>query len=486
MPSPDLSERFAASLQRELSQHDGPPSAHAAVRAAATASRELLMRRWAATQASDRACPAGSVRRVHYLSMEFLIGRSLGNALAALGLEPQLRQLLEDSGTSLGAVLEDEVDAALGNGGLGRLAACFLDSFAELGLPSFGYGLRYRYGMFAQHIQDGQQVETPDDWMRDGNPWEVARPEAQYVVGFGGRVQVEGNRRRWLAAERLVARAFDLIVPAHHGEHVSTLRLWQACPDGTIDFDAFRRGNLADAARPLEAADTLNWVLYPDDSTYAGRVVRLKQEAFLVSASLQDLIERHLAEHGTLERLAERNAIHLNDTHPALAPAELMRLLMDDHGMEWDDAWALTQDAVSYTNHTLMPEALETWPLQMFGELLPRHLEIIYEINARFLADVRQRFPDDPGMISRVSLIDESGERRVRMAARDRRVAQGQRRVGAAFRADGPDHLRRPGAPVPRPLPQRHQRRHAATLAHAGQPGPQHPDRRRDRRRLAA
>jgi len=420
MPLPDtndLLQTFAAALERELSQHEGTPTAHAAVRAAATASRELLMRRWAETQKRDRAVPAESVRRVHYLSMEFLIGRSLGNALAALGLDAPLRELLESHGSSLPAVLEDEADAALGNGGLGRLAACFLDSFAELGLPSFGYGLRYRYGMFSQHIQDGQQFETPDDWMRDGNPWEIARPELQYKVGFGGRVQVQGNRRRWMPAENLVAKAFDLVVPAHDSEHVSTLRLWQACADGPIDFDAFRRGNHSDAARPLEAADMLNWVLYPDDSTQAGRVLRLKQEAFLVSASLQDLIERHLQEKGSLDGLAERSAIHLNDTHPALAPAELMRLLMDDHGLEWDPAWAIVRKAVSYTNHTLMPEALETWPLHMFGDLLPRHLEIIYEINERFLTEVRERFPEDPAMVSRVSLIDESGERRVRMAA---------------------------------------------------------------------
>jgi starch phosphorylase len=313
-------------------------------------------------------------------------------------------------------VVERELDAALGNGGLGRLAAGFLDSFAEIGLPSFGYGLRYRYGMFAQRVQDGQQVEQPDDWMRDGNPWEIARPATRYAVAFGARVQGEGDLRRWLPAEHLVARAYDLVVPAHHSAHVSTLRLWQACAQGTIDFDAFRRGEQVDAGRALEEADSLNWVLYPDDSTWAGRVLRLKQKALLVSASLQDLIERHLAERGTLEGLAARNAIHLNDTHPALAPAELMRLLVDEHGMAWDAAWAVTRDAVSYTNHTLMPEALETWPLKMFGDLLPRHLEIIHQINEQFLAEVVERFPGDVDMMRRVSLIGEDGERHVRMA----------------------------------------------------------------------
>jgi len=417
MDQPDLAADFAAALQRELSQSGGKPTAAAALRAAAEASRELLMRRWALTQARDRAAPDAAPRRVHYLSMEFLMGRSLGNALAALGLDAPVRGLLEGDGVSLPDVLEQEVDAALGNGGLGRLAACFLDSFAELGLASFGYGLRYRYGMFAQKMQDGRQVELPDDWMRDGNPWEIARPEVRFLVSFGGRVGMSGDRRRWMPAEQLVARAYDLVVPAHHSDHVSTLRLWEACAVGTIDFDAFRRGDQAEAGRALQAADTLNWVLYPDDSTWAGRLLRLKQEAFLVTASLQDLVARHLEERGSLDGFAQRNAIHLNDTHPALAPAELMRLLIDEHGLEWDDAWAITREAVSYTNHTLMPEALETWPLQMFGELLPRHLEIVYEINARFLADVRARWPDDHDIARRVSLIGEEGDRTVRMAA---------------------------------------------------------------------
>jgi len=416
-PSPALRSSFASALQRELSQSGGSLSPAAAVRAAAVAARASLMARWATTQAEDRAAPAGAARRIHYLSMEFLIGRSLGNALAALGLAPLVEDALAAHGVALADALEDERDAALGNGGLGRLAACFLDSFAELGLPSFGYGLRYRFGMFAQRVRDGQQVELPDDWMPDGNPWEVPRPEAQYRVGFAGDVHAEGTGRRWRPADQLVARAFDLIVPAHHGERVSTLRLWQACAADPIDLDGFRHGNHVDAARPLVASELLTWVLYPDDSTEAGRVLRLKQEAFLVSASLQDLVARHLREGGSLTDLGRRNAIHLNDTHPAMAPAELMRLLIDEHGMEWADAWAVTQDAVSYTNHTLMPEALETWPLPLFGALLPRHLEIIFEINARFLKVVRERFPGDEAMASRVSLVDEHGERRVRMAA---------------------------------------------------------------------
>jgi starch phosphorylase len=417
-PVTDLRPAFRAAFARELAQSGQLASAQACLRAAETACRELLGQRWAKTRQQDaRMDRPGASRRVHYLSMEFLMGRALGNALAALGLHDELRQLLAAQGLELGNVLEVEHDAALGNGGLGRLAACFLDSFAELGLPSFGYGLRYQYGMFAQRIQNGKQVETPDDWMPQGNPWEVQRPELTYPVGFGGRVVVEGGVRRWVPAERLQAQAYDFIVPAHHSERVSTLRQWQASAQQAIDFNAFCQGDYAGAARHRVAADAINWVLYPDDSTAAGRELRLKQEAFLVSASLQDVLARHLQECGSMRTLATRNAIHLNDTHPALAPAELMRLLLDEYGMEWDEAWPLTQACVSYTNHTLMPEALETWDLGLFQSQLPRHLEIIYEINARFLLEVRARFPGDDALAARVSIIDENGSRRVRMAA---------------------------------------------------------------------
>jgi len=412
-------EKFRERFRGELAQAADPRGPDAALRAAAAACRQLLAERWAGTQAED-AARGGSHphRRVHYLSMEFLMGRALGNALAALGLDAELRRVLAENGLELGQVIEHEPDAALGNGGLGRLAACFLDSFAELGLPSFGYGLRYQYGMFAQAIQDGRQVEAPDDWMRRGQPWEVARPDLHFPVGFGGRVLTDdGGERRWIPAERVIAQAHDFIVPAHASERVSTLRKWHASAEQPIDFDAFCRGEHAAAGRQRSAADALNWVLYPDDSTDAGRELRLKQEAFLVSASLQDLIARHLREFGDIHQLGLRNAIHLNDTHPALAPAELMRLLVDEHGLCWREAWAITREAVSYTNHTLMPEALETWPVRMFEQLLPRHLEIIYVINQQFLDEVRRRHPDDEALVARVSLIDESGERRVRMAA---------------------------------------------------------------------
>nr|WP_295080611.1 glycogen/starch/alpha-glucan phosphorylase [uncultured Roseateles sp.] len=420
-----LRAAFASAFEREMSLSGGAASAQTALRAAATATRDVLAQRWAQTQLADAKRGADApVRRVHYLSMEFLMGRALSNALAALGLDGDLRELLAAQGLQYSDVLEREPDMALGNGGLGRLAACFLDSFAELGLPSFGYGLRYQYGMFAQGIQDGRQIEMPDDWMRLGQPWEVPRPELRYHVGFGGRVVVEdGGARRWQPAEVLEAQAYDFIVPAHHSERVSTLRQWHASAAAPINFATFCEGDFMGAARHRVAADALNWVLYPDDSTEAGRELRLKQEAFLTSASLQDLIARHLREGAPLQELGLRNAVHLNDTHPALAPAELMRLLVDEHALGWDQAWAITRQAVSYTNHTLMPEALETWPVQMFEQLLPRHLEIIYEINQRFLTEVAQRFPGDTGLLQRVSLIDEGhgagsgGQRRVRMAA---------------------------------------------------------------------
>jgi glycogen phosphorylase len=408
---------FRNALAMTRSDIQALPAARAALRAAADICRDTLATRWAATQAED-ARRAPSSRRVHYLSMEFLMGRALRNALAALQLEPELERELSARGLSLADVLEAEPDAALGNGGLGRLAACFLDSFAETGLPSFGYGLRYRYGMFAQATQDGRQIERPDDWLRHGALWDIERPDVEYLVGFGGRVESDGiGGRRWMPAERVVARAYDFIVPAHHGERVSTLRQWQASAEDPIDFAAFCRGDHIAAARHQVAADALNWVLYPDDSTDAGRELRLKQEALLVSASLQDLIARHLAEGRALDQLGQGNAIHLNDTHPALAPAELMRLLIDEHGVGWNDAWAITRQAVSYTNHTLMPEALETWPVRMFEALLPRHLEIIYRINHEFLADVRARHPGDDALVQSVSLIDETQGRKVKMAA---------------------------------------------------------------------
>ncbi|MBC7662596.1 MAG: glycogen/starch/alpha-glucan phosphorylase [Caulobacter sp.] len=413
-----LSQEFTTAWTRELSQRSDAPSPEACLRAAIVACRPMLADRWAATQAAD-AKRSRSVRRVHYLSMEFLMGRALRNALSVMGLEAALKAAL-DSRAGAGALAdipEQEPDAARGNGGLGRLAACFLDSFATLELPSFGYGLRYAHGMFAQAIQEGRQVELPDEWLKHGNPWEFVRAELRYPVGFGGVVESSGGQRAWKPAEEVVAQACDFVVPGHATKRVSTLRQWHAQPSRPIDFAMFCRGEQLAAGQHYEAADTLNWVLYPDDSTAAGRLLRLKQEFFLCSASLQDMIARHLREHAEIDTFGRHNVVHLNDTHPALAPAEMMRLLLDVYSMGWEEAWAVTTQATSYTNHTLMPEALETWPVRLFEELLPRHLEIIYEINRRFLDEVGARFPGDTALIARLSLIDENGERRVRMAS---------------------------------------------------------------------
>jgi starch phosphorylase len=401
-------------IERESGQRASAAGHDVWMRSAAHAARAVLAERMNVTLRSDAAA---RVKRVHYLSMEFLMGRALDNALDALGLAASFRAAARQHGRDPTDVLEREPDAALGNGGLGRLAACFLDAMATTGIPAFGYGLRYRYGMFAQRIHDGQQVEEPDDWLRNGNPWELERTEIRYPISFGGRVNVDGPGRRWLPAETLFADAFDFVVPGHGTERVAVLRQWQAAPAKPIDFAAFSRGDFAAAGQAKQAAEVLNWVLYPDDSTPAGRELRLKQEYFLVSASLQDIIARHLAEHGRLDNLGQHQSIHLNDTHPALAVPELLRLLIDVHGMSWDAAMVQTQQAVSYTNHTLMPEALETWPVRLLENLLPRHLEIVYEINRCFLNHVRSIFPGDDELVRRVSVIDEVGERRVKMAA---------------------------------------------------------------------
>jgi starch phosphorylase len=402
-----------ARVERESGHAPSQTSFDVWMRTTAHACRAELAERLNTTLRRDRETEA---KRVHYLSMEFLMGRALSNALAALELEPAFRAAAAEAGRDPEEILDREPDAALGNGGLGRLAACFLDSMATLELPAFGYGLRYEYGMFEQRIHDGRQTEEPSDWLRNGNPWEFHRPEVRFNVGFGGRVVMDGVGRRWVPAELLHATAYDFVVPGYATRRVAVLRQWQATPSQPIDFAAFSRGEYGAAAAAKLSAETINWVLYPDDSTAAGRKLRLRQEFFLVSASLQDIIARHLADHERLDSFGEKAAVHLNDTHPALAVPELMRLLIDEHGMSWDAAWAQCRQALSYTNHTLMPEALETWPVKMLEELLPRHLQIIYELNDHFLAHVRRQFPGDEELVARASVIDESGERRVRMA----------------------------------------------------------------------
>ncbi|KQP35505.1 glycogen/starch/alpha-glucan phosphorylase [Pseudorhodoferax sp. Leaf274] len=381
--------------------------------AVSQAARAELSQRWVQTQAADRGARA---RRVYYLSMEFLIGRTLSNALAALGQNDGAAEALGAHAKAMEEVADHEPDAALGNGGLGRLAACFLDSMASLGLPSFGYGIRYEYGMFAQEIQNGAQVEHPDPWLKDGTPWEFPRWELSYPVRFGGWVEHVDGKAIWRPAGEVAAKAYDLVIPGHGTKKVSTLRLWKATAPAHIDLNAFNTGDYQRAATAKNEYENISWVLYPNDSTPAGRELRLKQEYFFVAASIQDMVRRHLDEHGTLSNLADQVAIHLNDTHPAIGVAELMRVLVDEHGMDWTPAWALCRRTFSYTNHTLMPEALETWPVGLMQHVLPRHLEIIFRINKEFLDFAALHRPGDNGFLSRLSLIDETGERRVRMA----------------------------------------------------------------------
>jgi glycogen phosphorylase len=416
----DTSFPLASAVDRHLVDTVATSAATATpddmMHAVAQVAREHLSRRWVAQDAADRAAQA---RRVYYLSMEFLIGRTLGNALAALDLQGAAAESATRHATTMEDLASQEPDAALGNGGLGRLAACFLDSMATLGLPSFGYGIRYEFGMFAQTIQGGRQIEHPDAWLEDGTPWEFPRHGLAYPVRFGGWVEpavLPGQPPTWRHADEVNAKAYDMVIPGHGTHRVSTLRLWKAAAPAQIDLHAFNSGDYARAAEFKNQFENISWVLYPNDSTPAGRELRLRQEYFFTSASIQDILARHLHENGTLGNLADKVAIHLNDTHPAIGVAELMRLLVDEHGLVWAQAWAITQRVFSYTNHTLMPEALETWPVALMQHVLPRHLEIIFRINHEFLTEAGKHRPGDLNFLRRLSLIDENGERRVRMA----------------------------------------------------------------------
>lgn len=380
--------------------------------------RDRLMSDWRNTWCKHRH---DDVRRAHYLSLEFLIGRSLGNHLLNLELEEPVNTALQDFAISLEEVRDTEPDAGLGNGGLGRLAACFLDSCATLGLPVTGYGLRYHFGMFHQHIENGYQVEDPDQWMRDGHPWEVERPEYTQTVRFGGKTEhfVDQNGKphtRWVDTCDVLAVPYDVPVSGYRNKTVNTLRLWSASATDEFNLLEFNAGDYADSVASKNQAENITMVLYPNDSNENGKALRLRQQYFLTSASLQDVFrqwgDRPLTE------FADYNVFQLNDTHPSIAVAEMMRILLDDPDkrLEWNEAWDITRNCMAYTNHTLLPEALERWPARLFGQLLPRLLEIIYEINARFLCTVRQRWPGDNDRVRRMSLIEEGPEPQVRMA----------------------------------------------------------------------
>ncbi len=364
---------------------------------------------------STRETYAKGGKRVYYLSLEFLIGRLLRDALTNMGLTREMEKALRDHGLDLGALEELEPDAALGNGGLGRLAACFMESLASLDIPAYGYGIRYKNGMFRQRIDDGWQVELPETWLSHGNPWEFPRRESAYLIGFGGEVVDRGDAVEWIPAEQVEASAYDTPVVGWRGKRVNTLRLWTARSLDPIRLDRFNAGDHVGALAEEARADALVRVLYPADNTPSGQELRLRQEFFFTAASIQDIVRRHVQFHGDVRTLPDKAAIQLNDTHPSVAVAELMRLLVDIHGLEFNAAWDITRQTIGYTNHTLLPEALESWPLPLFERLLPRHMQIIYAINSRVLREARRAGLSD-AQISAISLIDEHGERRVRMA----------------------------------------------------------------------
>ena len=374
--------------------------------------RDLVTEGWITTARQSRA---EETRRVYYLSMEFLIGRTLSNAMIAEGIYDVAQKALAELNVDLEEIIEKEVDPGLGNGGLGRLAACFMDSLATLAIPAMGYGIRYEYGMFRQKIENGQQVERPDDWLEKGAPWEFMRPSKRFSIDFGGHIYFEDKKCIWNPAEKVTALAYDQMIPGYKNDSASTLRLWSAHGGELFDLEEFNRGDHLAAVATRSANQNLSRVLYPDDSTWNGRELRLRQEYFLVSASLQDILRRHFRTHGTLDNLADKVAIHLNDTHPTLAIPELMRILIDLHGYSWQNAWDVTRRIFSYTCHTLMSEALETWPVEMMAKILPRHLQMIFEINDHFLEYVKTYVTTDMDFIRRVSLIEEGYQRKVRM-----------------------------------------------------------------------
>lgn len=380
--------------------------------------RDRMIDRWNRTQ---QAYNESGERRVYYLSLEFLIGRLGRNALLNLDMFDKAKAALAEFDLDIDTVLDEEWDAGLGNGGLGRLAACFLDSMATLGLPATGYGILYEYGIFKQQIANGKQIEIPNNWLRFGSSWTIHRPDYILPVKFYGRVISRSDKKGnvyfdWTDTQDVLAAANDVLVPGYKNDVVNTLRLWSAKSSHAFDFANFNRGDYIQAVVDKTFSENISWVLYPNDKVKQGQELRLKQEYFLVSATLQDALRHHLTQHPCAKNLHQKAVFQLNDTHPALAISELMRLLVDEQKMEWDEAWSITTQAMAYTNHTILPEALESWPLALMKHVLPRNMQIIFEINHRFLEEVKQRFPDDNERLARMSIINEDGERSVRMA----------------------------------------------------------------------
>jgi starch phosphorylase len=419
----DISLRDA--IRNRLVYSLGRPLAEANIgdwyRATALAVRDRIVDRWLNVRSDNRA---NKKKRVYYLSIEFLLGRLLFDTLINLDLFDETRDALKSFGIDIEDVKNAEHDAALGNGGLGRLAACYMDSMAALGVPGYGYGLRYEHGLFEQHLRDGWQEERPETWLRTGNPWEIPRPEKEYPIGFGGVVEYLGGnsdgdntaRGIWYPAETIIATTHDIPITGWRGEHINMLRLWGARALDPLHLSTFNEGDHIAAMEPRLRAEAITRVLYPSDHSAEGQELRLRQEYFFTAASLRDIIRRHTEQFGDIRTLADHSAIQLNDTHPAVAVAELMRVLIDDYEVSWDDAWQITRSTLSFTNHTLLPEALETWPIELFGRLLPRHLQIIYLINWLHLKSATDRGLTDADFLSRVSLIEERGDRRIRMA----------------------------------------------------------------------
>lgn len=380
--------------------------------------RDKLIDGWIKTQ---QAYYKKDVKRIYYLSMEFLVGRSLGNALINLGIYGKTNKAFTEIGYNLEELREIEWDAGLGNGGLGRLASCFLDSMATLSYPGYGYGIRYEYGIFLQKIREGYQTEFPDNWLRYGNPWEIPRPEYIFPVHFYGRIasfkDIQGvDRFEWVDTEVIMAMAHDTPIPGYGNQTVNTMRLWSAKANREFSFSHFNDGDYQKSVSEKAESESISKVLYPNDNVSQGKELRLKQEYFLVSSSLQDIIRRFKKEFDSFDMFPERVAIQLNDTHPALAIPELMRILMDIEHIKWEKAWEITTKTFGYTNHTVLPEALEKWPIALLEKVLPRHLMIIYEINARFISEVKKLFPGDQKRIGRMSIVEEGEQRNIRMA----------------------------------------------------------------------
>jgi len=420
MDASGIEDDFCRYFNHTLGWDKASVSPHHLYSSCALVLRDRLVERWRHTR---RAYDESDCKQAYYLSLEFLMGRALGNALLNLDLEATTAEALRNLGLALEEVRELENDAGLGNGGLGRLAACFLDSCATLQLPVTGYGIRYEYGMFRQKIDHGRQVEEPDHWLQNGNPWEIERPGYAVRIKFGGHSEFhvgadDGKvHARWANTQDVLAVPFDVPIPGYRNGTVNTLRLWKAAATEEFNLDEFNAGSYTEAVAAKNAAEHITMVLYPNDASENGKELRLRQQYFLASASLQDVLREWVRKHGrTFSGFAEKNCFQLNDTHPTCAVPEMMRLLMDEHGLGWDAAWDITSSTMAYTNHTLLPEALERWPVSMFGRLLPRLLDIVYEINARFTEEVSLRWPGDTARQRRMSIIEEGNSPQIRMA----------------------------------------------------------------------